>query len=98
MPSPIAAARSALREGDHVSNDEPRVPIADVLSGLEVHPLEPGWSALEAFVLVKALDEDGHTSWAYRTTHRLNREELLGALVVHVDVLRKELVDEWETD
>jgi len=74
------------------------VPIADALSGLEIHPLEPGWTPLEAFVLVKCLDEDGDPTWAYRTSHRLNREELLGALVVQVDVLRKELRDEWDDE
>jgi hypothetical protein len=71
------------------------VPIVDVLSGLEIHPLEPSWTPMEAFVLVKCLDQDGDPTWAYRTTHRLNREELLGALIVQVDVLRKELLEEW---
>lgn len=75
-----------------------RRPIAEVLQGLEVHPLEPGWTAIEALVLMKCLDSDGHVSWAYRTTNRLNREELLGALVVHTDVLRRELADEWFDD
>jgi hypothetical protein len=65
---------------------------------LELHPLEPGHTAIEAFVLVKVLDEGGKVSWAYRTTNRLNREELLGALTVQVDVLRKELRDEWDDD
>lgn len=65
---------------------EERKPIAEVLQGLELHPLEPGWTAIEALVLIKCLDEDGHATWAYRTTHRLNREELLGALVVHTDM------------
>ncbi|MEW6471155.1 MAG: hypothetical protein AB1679_02705 [Actinomycetota bacterium] len=77
---------------------EERQPIAEVLQGLEIHPLEPGWTAIEALVLMKCLDEEGHVSWAYRTTHRLNREELLGALVVHTDVLRRELADEWIDD
>lgn len=77
---------------------EVRVPVPEVLTGLEVHPLPPGSAALEAFVLVKLLDGAGHVSWAYRTTHRLNREELLGALTVQVDVLRKELRDEWDDD
>ncbi len=53
---------------------------------------------MEAFVLMKCFDEAGETTWSYRTTHRLNREELLGALMVHVDLLRKELVAEWESD
>jgi len=75
-----------------------RIPIAEALPGLEVHALEPGWSPLEAFVLIKCLDEEGDRAWSYRTTNRLNREELLGALVVHADLLRKELVEEWESD
>lgn len=77
---------------------ESRVPVAEVLSGLEVHPLEEGDTPVEAFVLVKILDNQGHVSWSYRTTHRLNREELLGALMVQTDVLRKELRDEWSDD
>ena len=75
-----------------------RVPVADVLAGLEVHPLEPGDTPVEAFVLIKLLDRDGRVSWSYRTTNALNREELLGALMVQVDVLRKELRDEWDDD
>jgi hypothetical protein len=87
--------------GSHSGTPEPgdrRIPIAEALSGLEVHPLEPGATAVEAFVLVKTLDEDGDVAWAYRTTNRLNREELLGALVVQVAVLKKELRDEWDDD
>lgn len=80
------------------ASGEQRVPIAEALLGLEVHPLEPGDTAIEAFVLLKLLDSDGHTSWGYRTTNRLNREELLGALIVQVAVLKKELRDEWDDD
>jgi hypothetical protein len=78
--------------------DEQRVPVSEVLSGLEVHALEPGETAIEAFVLVKVLDADGAPTWSYRTTNRLNREELLGALTVQVAVLTKELRDEWDDD
>lgn len=80
--------------------DDPdvRKPIGEVLGGLEIHPLTAGGTALEAFILVKLLDEAGHTTWAYRTTHQLNREELLGALVVHTALLRRELLGEWESD
>ncbi len=75
-----------------------RVPVSEVLRGLELHPLEEGSTAIEAFVLVKLLDEDGYVNWGYRTTNRLNREELLGALTVQVAVLTKELRDEWDDD
>lgn len=77
---------------------EIRLPIEQVLRGLELHPLLENETALEAFVLIKTLDADGEPSWAYRTTHRLNREELLGALIVHADVLRRELRQEWDDD
>jgi hypothetical protein len=69
--------------------------VSDVLAGLEVHALPENWTALEAFVLVKCLDEGGEATWSFRTTNRLNREELLGALVVQVERLRLALVDEW---
>ena len=87
--------------GSHSGRAEPseeRVSLDEALPGLAVHRLEPGWTPVEALVLVKCLDEDGDPTWAYRTTARLNREELLGALMVHTDVLRKELRDEWDDD
>jgi hypothetical protein len=80
------------------TGQEERIPLADALPGFGVHPLEPGWTPLEAFVLVKSLDESGQSSWSYRTTHRPNREELLGALIVQVDLLRRELADQWADD
>lgn len=72
-----------------------RVPIGDVLRGMEIHPLVEGHTPIEAFLLIKVLDDEGDPTWAYRTTNRLNREELLGALSVHVAVLTKELREEW---
>jgi hypothetical protein len=78
--------------------DERRIPIAEALPGLEVRPLPSGGTPLEAFVLVKHLDDEGDATWSYRTTNAPNREELLGALVVQVAVLKKELRDEWDDD
>jgi hypothetical protein len=78
------------------TDSESRKPIQEVLGGLEVHPLQSGWTPIEAFLLIKCLDADGKSSWSYRTTNQLNREELLGALMVHVELLRRELVGEWE--
>jgi hypothetical protein len=72
-----------------------RVPIGEVLSELQLRPLPEDWTPVEAFVLIKCVDSDGDAQWAYRTTSAPNREELLGALTVQVDVLRKELLDEW---
>ena len=75
-----------------------RRPAGEILGDLSIHPLEPGWVPTEAFLLIKCRDEGGAFSWAYRTTHAPNREELLGALVVHVDLLRKEIREDWESE
>ena len=76
--------------------EEERIPIEHVLPGMGLHPLPEGWTPVEALVLIKCLDEDGDPTWSYRTTAAPNREELLGALIVHTDLLRKELLDDWE--
>ncbi|HZC99122.1 MAG TPA: hypothetical protein VFA46_02690 [Actinomycetes bacterium] len=70
-----------------------RKPIEQVLAGLQLHPLPEGWTPLEGIVLVKCLDQEGHPVWAFRTTGDLNDEELLGALTVRTDLLRKELLE-----
>ena len=76
--------------------NEERRPIEEVLPGMHLHPLEGGWRPVQAFVMIKCIDEDGDTTWAYRTTHSMNLEELLGVLTVHNDMLRKELLEVWE--
>lgn len=75
-----------------------RVPLVDALPGFGIFALPEDWTAVEAFLLIKCLDNEGNPTWAYRTTHRPNREELLGALTVHVGVLRRELISEWGDD
>jgi hypothetical protein len=83
---------------DEEAGQEERIPLSDALPGFGIHPLEVEWTPLEAFVLVKCLDENGQSTWGYRTTHRPNREELLGALIVQVDLLRRELAAQWEEE
>ena len=79
-------------------SDQNRIPIAEVLPGMSLHPLPDGWTPVEAFVLVKSLDEDGRASWSYRTASTPNREELLGVLSVQAELLRRELVSEYEDE
>lgn len=78
--------------------DDGRKPMAEVLPGLEAHPLPDGWTPLAAIVLVKCLDEDGDPSWAFRTTRDLNDEELLGALAVRIELLKRELLEQYTGD
>jgi hypothetical protein len=76
-------------------SDEKRRPIEEVLPGQSIHPLPDGWTPLEAFVLVKCMDEGGDSSWNFRTTNPLNLQELLGALTVQVELVKQKLVDAW---
>jgi len=78
--------------------DNERQPIETVLPGFRLHPLEPGWTPLQAFVLVKALDEQGEAGWSFRTSESLNLEELLGALIIQTDLLRKRLLANWTSE
>ena len=79
-------------------SDADRKPINEVLPGFSLHPLSEGWTPLQAFVLVKALDEAGEASWSFRTSETFNLEELLGALTVQVEVLRNKLLHQWTDD
>ncbi len=50
------------------------------------------------FVLVKSFDETGETAWSFRISEPLNLEELLGALTVQAEVLRRKLARMREDD
>jgi hypothetical protein len=78
--------------------DTERVPISDVIPDVAIHPLADGWTPLETFLLVKCLDNDGDATWSFRTSVRMNRQELLGALTVQMELLKKEFMEEWEVD
>ncbi|WP_051468288.1 hypothetical protein [Actinomadura oligospora] len=79
-----------------MNKEEKPVDIGEALTGLKVVPLPEGWTGLEAIVLVKCLDDKGHPSWSFRVTDGLNEEELLGALTVRTDMLRRDLLDSYE--
>jgi hypothetical protein len=81
-----------------MADDDERRPIGEVLPAFTLHPLEPGWTPLQAFVLVKSLDDSGATTWSFRTSEPMNLEELLGALTVQTEVLKARLVGTWDLD
>jgi hypothetical protein len=78
--------------------DEERLPIEEVLPGVKIHAFEDGDIIDDVFVLAKLHDTSGRTGWGFRTSGAPNMEELLGALQVQQDLLRKTLVDEWDLD
>lgn len=81
-----------------MTDDEEAIEIGEALAGIRVRPLPEGWTAIAAVVLVKCFDEEGHSSWAFRTTDGLNEEELLGALTVRTDLLRRDLLKSFGAD
>jgi hypothetical protein len=89
--------RMPARHAVGMSEDE-REPIEQVLPGFRLHPLEESWTPLQAFVMVKCLDEAGQATWSFRTSEPLNLEELLGALTVQTELLKRRLLDEWDSD
>jgi hypothetical protein len=75
-----------------------RIPLERALPAIEIHPLPEGWTPVDVFVLVKAIDETGLSTWSYRTSNPLNREELLGVLTVQRKILLNELAAEFYED
>ncbi len=74
----------------------PRVPVGEALAGLSLEPLPEGWTPLGVFALVACTDEEGERSWSVRVEGLDNDEELLGALNVQAELLRRRLVADWE--
>lgn len=82
-----------------MSDADEAQPVGDVLgAGFRIAPLPAGWTPLEGVVLVKCLDEDGHATWAFRTTYGLSDEEMLGALTVRQQLALRETVADYEGD
>ena len=78
--------------------DERYRPIGEVLDGLRVPPLPEGWTPIDAVNMVKCLDEDGEVRWSVRATQGMSMEEVLGALISRTDLLRKDLLAEYDAD
>jgi hypothetical protein len=49
-------------------------------------------------VLIKAADEDGDATWAWRDTGNLSDEELIGALTVQLELLKRGVLSTWSDD
>lgn len=86
---PVVAGRGTI-----TAMSDYGIPIGEVLGdAFRIPPLRPGWTALEGFVLVKCLDEDGNSSWAFRETSSVNDEEIIGALTIQLDLMRRRAID-----
>jgi hypothetical protein len=78
--------------------DDPQIPIGEVLRGLTVAALPESWTPLDVICTVKCLGEDGSPKWALRLTDGINSEELLGALTIHTDLLKRDMLNNWSDE
>lgn len=75
-----------------------QLPLSDVFPGVHMARLPDGCVTETVFIFSKARFEDGTTGWYWRSPGAgiTNHEELLGALIMQVEVLRTELLLSWE--
>ena len=66
-----------------------------VLNGLILTPLPKGWTATGVAALIKCLDDKGKETWSFRTSEHLSDEEVLGALVVRLEISKSALLDDY---
>ena len=70
-------------------------PIGEVLP--DVHLALPDEGEVETvFVFTKVRFEDGTSAWSWQSPGITNQEELLGALIMQVEVLKSSMLDAWE--
>jgi hypothetical protein len=78
------------------SEDEGYLPVADVLGAeFRLLPLPDAWTALDGVVLVKCLDDEGRSGWAFRTTEGTNDEEIIGALTIQLELWKAKAVEDY---
>ncbi len=75
-----------------------RRPIDAVLPGFELDLLPQGWTPLDGVFLIKCLNPEGKALWSLRFTDGINEHELLGALLLQTDMLRKDMLADWADD
>lgn len=71
-------------------------PIGEVFPDVSLARMPDGCVAETVFVLAKMRFDDGTTAWSWRSPGITNQEELLGALIMQVEVLKTELLESWE--
>lgn len=98
-PARVSLDRPALRSVSMSEDASESRPIGEVLgSAFQVPPLLKGWTALDGIVLVKCLNENGRSAWAFRETEGLNEEEVIGALTVQLDLMRERVRAQYYDD
>ncbi|SDM96965.1 hypothetical protein [Allokutzneria albata] len=75
-----------------------RKSIGEVLHGVELFPLPKGWTPVEALTVVKCMDPNGQMTWCTRRTSGINDEEMLGSMMLQIELLKRDMLADWEND
>jgi hypothetical protein len=59
-------------------------------------PVPDGWTVVDALVVAKSLNAEGEPIWSLRFTDGLNSEELLGSLEIQVQLLKRDIFNNWK--
>lgn len=77
-------------------NELEHIPIGDVFPGVHLARLPAGCVAETVFVFSKVRFDDGTTAWHWLSPGITNQEELLGALIMQVEILKEQILENWE--
>lgn len=77
-------------------NELGHLPIGEVFQGAYLSPLPDGCVVETMIVFTKLRLGDGESTWQWRSPGLTNREELLGALIMQVEMLKENLLESWE--
>lgn len=72
------------------------LPIGDVFPGVHLAGLPDDCVVETLFVFSKLRLDDGTSVWQWRSPGITNHEELLGALIMHTEMLKASLLEDWE--
>jgi hypothetical protein len=74
---------------------EIRLPIGEVLRGLDISALPEGWMPVDAICIVKCLNAEGEPLWALRLTDGINQAEMLGTMVIQTELWKATMLSDW---
>lgn len=74
------------------------VPIGEALAGIQIAPLPASHIAVEAVILIRAMDEEGKPCWIYRVTNGMAIPDAIGGIVTCGDLLRDRFLKGWSLD
>lgn len=62
--------------------------VMSTIYSLDLEPMPEGWTPLEAFAVIKCLDEDGEVALLTRSTEGIRSWDAVGMLTAALDIQR----------